>query len=189
MHGILLFIGQDSWVDLKSKIENLQIITSNQFLFFLKKIVTKSKSEKLTVSTIEQVLRGCECYQTKNPFAPKPIDSEMFKQLRKGIYCEVCHSFHLRVEKHFIQCNSCGLIEAKEKAILRTIHEYGLLNFHSELTTGQLLEFLDYQITEYKLRKILNKYFVRVGKTGGTFYKNKKVSFSIADYSSFNLKR
>lgn len=142
-----------------------------------------------TKNTIEQVLLSCQRYQIENPFAPDPIDREELEQLRKGIYCEVCQSFNLGVEKHFIQCNECGLIEAKEKAILRTIHEYGVLNFHSELTTGQLLEFLDYQITEYKLRKILNKYFVKVGKTGGTFYKNKKISFSLADYSSFNLKK
>lgn len=95
----------------------------------------------------------------------------------------------LILELKHVLCKDCESVESKEKDVLRMIHEYGLLNFHGELTTGQLLEFLDYQITEYKLRKILNKYFDRVGKTGDTFYKNKKVPFSIADYSSFNLKR
>lgn len=98
VNGILLFIGQDSWVELKSEIEQIQVITGNQFLFFLKRIVTKSMSEKSTFNTIEKVLRACERYKTENPFSPKSIDSEMFKQLRKGIYCESCRRFNLRVE-------------------------------------------------------------------------------------------
>ena len=182
VHGVLVFISPDNWVDIKSEVSGIQILMANQFLLYLKKIVAKAKSQPLRGNTSELVLKVCQKYRVENPYAPKPVDSSTYSQLKKGIHCEACQSFQIEKQGNSINCRNCGASESKEKAILRTIHEYGVLNFESNLSIGELLEFFDNQVSKYSLRNVLQKYFGKMGNSRYTYYINKKIPFNLSDY-------
>lgn len=84
------------------------------------------------------------------------------------------------------------MYESREEAIIRTICEYGVLNFDKALTTGKLLDFLNNQISRTNLLKVLKENFEMVYNSKYTYYLNKKLpyhkisrEFHISCYSKY----
>lgn len=180
--GVLVFISADNWIEINSEVKNLQILMRNQFQIFLKDIVKNNKAALGQRNMISSLLYACQQYNIENPFTPQPLNPKEISQLRKGMCCDSCQSFDLVIQTHTVSCRHCGFIETKEKTVLRTIHEYGVLTHNQHLTMGALLEFFNHQIHRNVLRRILTKYFDKVGNGRSTNYLNKKISFSVDDY-------
>lgn len=121
--------------------------------------------------------------QIKQFIIPNPYDhnyicsDEEFKKLKKGIYCCKCGSFHLEIGSRFVNC-SCGCKERKERAVLRSICEYGVLQNNKNLSVDKLFEFLDQQIPKQFIYRKLQHFFVPVtGKIRTNSYKNPKMLY------------
>lgn len=96
---------------------------------------------------IERVLNYLESYTTENPYPVEPLSPETLSGLRKGILCTKCTSHQVEVTKKFVKCR-CGRNELREEATVRTIYEYGVLNFTAPLTVNALIDFFGSQANE-----------------------------------------
>ncbi|MBM6614859.1 hypothetical protein JTF06_08135 [Desemzia sp. RIT804] len=80
--------------------------------------------------------------QIKQFIIPNPYDHNYvcsdgdFEKLKKGIYCCNCGSFHLEIGEYLISC-SCGYKERKERDVLRSICEYGVLQNNKDLLVNK----------------------------------------------------
>lgn len=113
-----------------------------------------------------------------NPYDHSAVCSdEEYQKLKKGLYCCKCGGFHLEFKKYSITC-TCGHSENKERATLRSICEYGVLQNHKDLNAHDISIFLDGQVpTQYIYRK-LNAFFTPLpGGQRVTHYENPKMLF------------
>lgn len=91
----------------------------------------------------------------------RSLTDERYDKMRKGIYCCRCASFHIQFERYHICCESCGAVEAAEKAILRTICGYGILFPYKRLDTREVYSVFGGQVQYQRVKRILSKYFKR----------------------------
>lgn len=124
--------------------------------------------------TVEQIKQ----FIVPNPYDHKYVCSdEDFQKLKRGIYCYKCGSFHLEIGSYFVSC-SCGHQERTERAVLRTICEYGVLQSNKDLLVNTLYDFLDKKISKQFIYRKLQRFFVPVtGKIRTTCYKNPKMLY------------
>lgn len=131
--------------------------------------------------------------QIKPFIIPNPYDhnyfcsDEEFKQLRKGIYCCNCGSFHLEIRKYTVKC-ACGHRENKERAVLRSICEYGVLQNHKNLSAYEIFNFLNEQVPIQYIYRKLNIFFTPIPDGKRIFYyENPKMLFDfVFDETSNN---
>lgn len=90
--GILIFIGENNWVDINTKVEGLDILMRNQLKYYIQKLVDEEK-ESLDNFDNQKLVEKFQEYKTKNPFLPKPIEEQELSKVRKGIYCIKCGVF------------------------------------------------------------------------------------------------
>lgn len=98
-----------------------------------------------------------------------------FTELKKGIYCVNCHSFELECDRYHVHCRSCRYSESKEKAIVRTICDYGILFPYRGLTPIELARFMEPSVPYKNLFFVLSKHFVKQPNKGQ--YINPQSSF------------
>lgn len=55
------------------------------------------------------------------------LTDDRFATIEKGIYCVACNSFNIDCDRYHVYCNDCHFSESKEKALVRTICDYGIL--------------------------------------------------------------
>lgn len=113
-----------------------------------------------------------------NPYDRNAICSDKdFKKLKKGIYCSKCGSFQMEISEYTTNC-ACGCRERKERAVLRSICEYGVLQNNKELLVNEIFEFLDEKIPKQFIYRKLQQFFVPItGKSRITCYKNPKMLY------------
>lgn len=174
IQGALVFVGVDNRIEIKSDVNNIEIVPRNELQHYIEKIV--EEETKMTGQTInpKQVIRQFERYEINDYFLPKPIQADGMMNLQKGIYCLNCGNFDIAIKRKNIEC-VCGVTENRETAVLRTICEYGVLNHDKHLTMGELMEFLNNQVSPSNLRKLLTKYFGMIKKQRYTYYNNWKL--------------
>lgn len=99
-------------------------------------------------------------------------------ELRPGICCPHCHHFHMTETEFTMDC-SCGHIEVKAKAYLRTVCEYGVLFPEKNLYRKDLLKFFGEGANLQYLNKILLKYFtpIQISPKRSLGHINKGTSF------------
>lgn len=178
----VIFTNADNYVQILSDVGDLKIIPRYCLLNFIKNIAENEKKSTRSPLNIRRILDHFETYEIDNPFAPKPLSGTSMLAVRKGIYCRKCLSYDVEIRRTQIICN-CGFNESKEEATLRTICDYGVLNFASKLTIKNLLEFLDNQISAKYLSQILYKHFDVYQNGSHTFFHNIRVPYYKSEQS------
>lgn len=168
VEGAIIFIGEHNTVTIDSPVTDIKVLRRNE----LKKYISNfAEMEKNYFQEIDYgpFIRNLETYEVINTIVPEPINEASFKKLRKGIYCAKCQNFNVSIKKFSIHC-SCGFVENRERGTVRTICEYGTLNFDKEIVLRDLQIFLNYQSSNKYLIRILKKYFTMHHKNRYTTY-------------------
>lgn len=176
VQGALVFVGADNPVEISPSIEDIQIIQRNQLREFIKKICYEEDLNSFSIIDSEKIVSHFEQFRTPNPFQAESVSDEKMKQLRKGILCAECANPNVTVTKKFVKC-ICNHVELREEAMVRTICEYGVLNYQNHLTIKSLFDFFDGQTSRRYLNRILSTHFTVIIKGKYTYYINPKLPF------------
>ncbi len=120
---------------------------------------------------IDQVARGVETFIIPCPYKPDELEDAEFERLRRGICCVKCSGFDVAVSRYHVRCG-CGHAEPKEKAVLRTICEYGVLRHDRELKVNEIEKFLGKIVSRRRLTEILRRNFKLIAGGKHARYEN-----------------
>lgn len=118
-------------------------------------------------------------YQVPPYRAPNDFSSESGRLLKTGIRCPGCGGFDWEQRRYALRCRRCSLVEPKEQAFVRTICDYGVLYFKSDLHRGELAQFFGPGYSENYLKRILRLHFQPKGvsRSKNFCYENKGMEF------------
>ncbi|MBT2656987.1 NERD domain-containing protein [Bacillus sp. ISL-18] len=142
------------------------IILPNQVNRFLKSI--NDTSSKLNDGYKKLAQQLISLHQTKNPFTQVP--NYQYEQLKKELYCKFCRSFLVTIQNHLFVCEKCGGHEMVEDAILRNVREFQLLFPERKITTTNIYEWCNVDLSKKTFCRVLKKNFTAVGKTSDSYY-------------------
>lgn len=190
VHGNLVFTGEHADIDIHDYIEDLNVLTINQLR---KLIYSIANNEQIKLDTSKRklnrtkILRIIERAKRKSPYQPQPLRMVEQANLRKGIKCSKCASFNLNTARSFISCK-CGLHEPREMAIVRTICEYGMLNFDKDIRVADLCNFFNGDLSRITITNYLNSYFIKKELQKGLVFINPAKNFNDLIHT-FSFKR
>lgn len=104
----------------------------------------------------------------KSPFSKLPPYE--YKELQKGIFCEVCNSFEVAEAGTNVLCKECGHEEAFEKVVLRNVEELKLLFPNEKITTPLLYDWCRIIPSKKRIRKILEKHYKLIGNNRWSYF-------------------
>ncbi|MEH7097618.1 nuclease-related domain-containing protein [Neobacillus vireti] len=142
------------------------IILPNQVNRFLKSI--NDTSSKLNDGHKKLAQQLISLHQTKNPFTQVP--NYQYGQLKKEVYCKFCRSFLVTLHNHLLVCGKCGGHETVEDAILRNVREFQLLFPERKITSTNIYEWCNVDLSKRTFCRVLKKNFTAVGKTSDSYY-------------------
>ena len=171
VHGVLIFVGIDSQIRIKSEGLDILIVQRHELKGLIESIAEEEVSGWSNVENLNDVVQFIQTHQTKNPYPVEPLTPEDLADLQKGILCENCANSTVAVTKKFVKCK-CGHIESREKATIRTICEYGVLNFTKPLTANALLDFFNGQASRGYIIKVLKNHFRLISRGREDYYEN-----------------
>lgn len=125
---------------------------------------------------IEEVARAIETFIIPCPYSPRELEAAEFDLLRRGICCAECSGFDIAVNRYHVRCG-CGHSEAKEKAVLRTICEYGVLRHDRELKLEEVYRFLGGVTSKKHLSKVLRRNFKLISTGRHAKYENPRSEY------------
>lgn len=109
----------------------------------------------------------------KSPYERRP--DFRFEELRKGIVCGVCGRLGMDAfSRDQLVCVNCGQKERFKNSVLRSVEEFRLLFPDKKITSEQIHEWCGNIKNSRSIQKILKENFVRVGRSRGTNYEEKK---------------
>lgn len=159
--GVLLFTGIDCEVTIHDEIGDLKVVRRNQLRNFIHKIKHDERNyrkDRVDIDSLRQVLDDFEIH---NPFLPDAIPSEIVSRIRNGVRCSHCHSFEVDALKMYVCC-LCGIYEPIENAIIRTICEFALIHFDSDLLINDLVIFFNGDYSRGTIKKYMDKHFTQI---------------------------
>lgn len=113
------------------------------------------------------------------------MDKKLRALARSGILCENCDSWRVDVisRRYHILCKNCGRQEPKQRAVLRTICDYGVLYHDRPLTKNAVTEFIGEPSLEFIIKRTLLNYFELNSKGRASIYLNpaKRMEFAFKD--------
>lgn len=185
--GVVVFVGVDNHVEIHSEMTDLEIVPRTRLLTFIEEIAEEEAQYTGEPLDVKRIIRQLEKYETENDYLPEPVTKEKMATARKGICCENCQSYSVENKKHKVICRRCGVVENREKAIVRTICEYGVLNFKSNLTLKPLFEFFGGQVSKSYLFKNVHKHFTVIKNGRHSYILNEKFPYqNIAEQFNFS---
>ena len=179
VHALLVFTGDHADIDIQDYIEDLTVLTINQLR---KRIYSIAEDEQIKRGRGEhrlnhdKILRVLERGKRPSPYQPKPLTPTDQSRLRKGIKCAKCGHFDLDSTRSYLVC-SCGMHEPREMAIVRTICEYGVLNFDKELVPSEVVSLFNNIVSVKTIKRYLAKYFEPANARYRTTYLNSATTF------------
>lgn len=171
VHGVLIFVGIDSQIRIKSEGLDILIVQRHELKGLIESIAEEEVSGWSNMGDLNDMVQFIQAHQTKNPYPVEPLTPEDLAGLQKGILCENCANSTVAVTKKFVKCK-CGHIESREKATIRTICEYGVLNFTKPLTANALLDFFNGQASRGYIIKVLKNHFRLISRGREDYYEN-----------------
>lgn len=127
IHGNLVFTGQHNEVRIHDAPSHLKILTANQLRQAIWQIAKTERKDYGVSIDKAKIIQQLESFETSNPFQLVEISDTLKNQMHRGICCSHCGNFAINTRKSYIVC-PCGMHEAREVAIIRTICEYGVLH-------------------------------------------------------------
>ncbi len=178
VEGALLMVGEHNDVRLHSPADGIDVYTRYQLRNYVQLITREEETHYHQVLDPYRTLDHFEKNAVLNPFGPlKSYSPAEILSGRCGISCAACSSYELETTRKFVRC-ACGHQELRREAIVRTIHEYGVLTFeHDFMKRRELQEFLGGQVSETYLVELLNLHFERVHGGKHSKYQNKKALY------------
>lgn len=143
------------------------IILPNQVNRFLKNI--NSTSSKLNDGHKKLAKQLISLHQTNNPYSLVP--DYRFEQLKKENHCKFCNSSLVTLQNHILVCAKCGGHEKSEDTILRNVKEFQLLFPEEKLSTTNIYEWCNLDLSKRTICRVLKKNFTAFGKTSDSYYK------------------
>lgn len=187
LKGGIVFTSDKNKVTINSAVADIDVLQMPdlyEYIKQMKKDETKNSDEKLPTS---QLFKTFENYEIVDPFLPNPLSAEEMKIIRKGIYCAKCKKYGVEITKNYVICR-CGLHEPRIEAIVRTVCEYGVLNFDKHFTIKDIRVFTDYKHSHGYLKNILDTYFEGTFNHRYSYYHNIQRPFKeIQDSLDFKL--
>lgn len=105
-------------------------------------------------------------------YAPpyKYVPHYTYDGVRKGIACEICHTFYNASHSKMFNCHNCRHLESVTSAVLRTIDEFVLMYPELEITTNGVYEWCGGVVSKKGIRNILLRYFRLIGHASSSHY-------------------
>lgn len=187
VHGAIIFIGENCQVKIGSQIDSIKVISRNQLRDYIKEMMLDEKNNFQNNNQSSQLNSMLNNNIISDPFLPDSLVASNSIKLKYGIHCANCNNFDLYFHKQYVECK-CGLFEPREEAMVRSICEYGVLNYDQNLVKMKILEFIDYQCSYNYLDSILNKHFEPIQSAGTIEHVNPINSYKrIYNHFNFNL--
>lgn len=184
LSGAVAFVNADNIVNIYDQVSDLSIIKRNKLRKYIWEISQTDRNYSGYPIKQDLILKALEKYETVHPYPPdNNLPNEVFNNIQKGIRCSHCGSFSLNITKKYISCD-CGMHESREEAIVRTICEYGVINYKDNFTTTELTDFFNGEISRDNIKSVLIKFFEQIGSYKNTKYINKMLPF-IKIYNEF----
>lgn len=108
--------------------------------------------------------------QHNENFRPNHLPDYSFHDMKKGITCSKCSSFHFSKTRSFRICTSCGDKEKINNAILRSIHEFQLLFPEMKITVENIVLWCGDLYNKYRVQRLLTRNFTLRGKGTSSYY-------------------
>lgn len=180
VEGAIIFTGMNNAVFMESEVSDIKIIPRSYLKWYIDQIIKEEQVNRRQIMNQEAILAQLMDYEIKNSFLPEALSREQMKKAKRGIYCAKCHSYHVKVKRFHVKCE-CGYEEEREKALLRMIYDYAVLNFDKPLTRSNLLDFLDGKVSKTYLVNKLNKHFKAINNSS-------KRAYIVENFSEFKEK-
>ena len=171
VHGVLAFVGEHSDVFVDESVDDIHVVKRSGLKRFIQDIAREDHSFSGRGIPVQKIVRKLEGRAVSNPFQMDPLAKEEVEVLNKGIACSVCRNFDVRITRKFVSC-SCGNVENRRDAMVRTICEYGTLTYDRPLVCRDLYSFFGDDTSYTFLNMILKTYFTREGNGNSTCYVN-----------------
>lgn len=186
VQGALIFIGEDNPIEISPPIDDIHILQRNQLRGFIQRVCEEEDRSGYPNQDIDKVVTHLKAFETENPYKATPISPKEMATLKKGILCAKCAGSEISISKKFVTC-PCGHVELRDEAMVRTICEYGVLNFDKNLKLMHLIDFFRGQASKGYLKLVLKKYFELVKLGRYSYYINLKLPYA-AISSQFDYK-
>lgn len=171
--GAILFVNENFDLEMRSSASE-RVVTRNRIKKYMEEIDGAVAFGRFHVG---RICTGIEKYIIENPYRPTVCDEVMYGWLAKGIYCAGCGSFGVEAGRQFVRCVNCGFCEGKEKSVLRTICEYGVIMHNRALKLGDVHAFMRGEVEKRYIKTILGKYFKLLNSGKHAKYKNPQKVF------------
>lgn len=171
--GIIVFINEHFMLELETEVSE-KVVCRNQLRKYLHEIDQESAFGRVSV---EKLCSEIEKYIIDCPYLPPICDEDSFHRLIKGIRCEKCGSFNVDVDRTSVRCGDCQIKMGKEKVVLRSICEYGVVMHHKALKLQELYEFMGGKVEKRYIRSILIRHFEMLSIGKHAKYKNPREKF------------
>ena len=143
IQGALIFVGTDNMVDILSPVAEIEIVQRSQLRHFIMKIAEQENRNAYHTIDPAAVIAHLEAFQVPNPYLPAQLALNEMKEVRGGIQCAHCGNGDLHIGRaQYIHC-ACGFSESRDKAVVRTVCEYGVLRYGEVLKLEELLPFFN----------------------------------------------
>lgn len=176
VEGNLVFTGNNCDIKISQTVAELNILMMHQVGRHIQGIRQQEKYSNRIPLNPTKLLEVFDNFETISPFQPEPLTDEMKRTMLKGIVCSHCGSKSIKISRKEVSCR-CSTHEPRENAIVRTICEYGVMNFDKNLVLNDLVEFFSGQVSRTNIRKYLLKHFDKVTQNKNTRFLNKKIPF------------
>jgi len=159
--GTAIFPSSTNQIRIYDEVTEIEIINAEQLNAFIKQMIREEEKSNKFRKINPMHIRWLKKLDRDQPIWTIKVSDEMKKHIHPGIACKFCDNFNITIGKQFISC-PCGKCEPLEEAIVRTICEYGILNYEKSLYPPDLHLFFDNQISMEQIEKCLIKHFTPV---------------------------
>lgn len=166
----LTFTNEHNEITIQQPPNSIQVLKRNQLKNFIQELALQEAHAYSRISIEEQV-ETLENLNIGNSKYLPLLDEEVFGEMKKGIYCPLCKSFSMKRSRQKFYC-TCGHKEFLKDAVERTIDEYAQLFHDRDLTTSEIVSFINNETSYELVYKVLRENFVVVGESRSKFYVN-----------------
>ncbi|XJS10858.1 nuclease-related domain-containing protein [Aerococcaceae bacterium WGS1372] len=155
-----------------------------QIARFIRNEHEKFSNNSVKKSEFSESIANLLMENTIEEFVKEQYDEQKFiTNIQGGILCPQCHykiKLSNQSNKFILHCVNCKATESKERAIVRTICEIGLLNYEKDLTFSIVNRFIGEPGLRRSIQRILSKHFALTGSRKFSHYNNPKTSIERA---------
>lgn len=163
--GVLVFINPKSSIEVIDAVHE-EVMSYDQVSSWLMKMNNNNADGNPQWKNILRM------FEIENYRTTRACDEQRFKDLKKGIRCTNCGSFDVEEGWYKIAC-SCGYVEIRETAYVRTICEYGVIMHDKDIKKKDLKTFFKNYKDDYLKRMLAKHFTLKVSKGSKSEYSNK----------------